>query len=58
MMSVRSNCPDSLSLILKYVDISIGQQTPLGIYTNDPSLNTAEFNAAKKLSRAGTTDPK
>ena len=28
------------------IDASIGQRTPLGIYTNDPSENTAEFRAA------------
>ena len=39
--------PDSLALILKYVDNSIGQRTPFGMYTNDPSEKTAELSAAK-----------
>ena len=34
----------------------MGQRTPLGIYTNEPSENTAEFIAAKKLSFTGTTE--
>ena len=34
----------------------MGQRTPLGIYTNEPSENTAEFMAAKKLSFTGTTE--
>ena len=34
----------------------MGQRTPFGIYTNEPSLNTAEFKAAKKLSRGPTTE--
>src|SRR6476620_10204030 len=42
----------------KYVDSSIGQRTPLGTYTNEPSENTALFSAAKKLSLYGTTDPR
>ena len=42
----------------KYVDSSIGQRTPFGTYTNEPSENTAEFRAAKKLSPAGTTLPR
>src|SRR5579884_1591476 len=42
----------------KYVESSIGQRTPLGTYTNDPSLNTAAFRAAKKLSVYGTTEPR
>jgi Fe-S cluster assembly protein SufB len=42
----------------KYVDSSIGQRTPLGTYTNEPSLNTAELSAAKKLSLYGTTEPR
>ena len=37
----------------KYVDSSIGHRTPSGTYTNEPSLNTAEFSAAKKLSLSG-----
>src|ERR1700722_1360874 len=35
----------------------MGQRTPLGIYTNEPSENTAAFKAAKILSECGTTDP-
>ena len=31
----------------------MGQRTPLGIYTKDPSEKTAAFRAAKKLSDAG-----
>src|SRR4029079_6335080 len=58
MISVRSNCPVPLALIRKYVDSSIGQRTPLGTYTNDPSENTAELSAAKKLSEYGTTEPR
>src|SRR4029079_6445949 len=42
----------------KYVESSTGQRTPLGTYTNDPSENTALFNAAKKLSLYGTTEPR
>ena len=34
----------------KYVESSIGQRTPLGTYTNEPSENTALLSAAKKLS--------
>jgi hypothetical protein len=45
-------------LIRKYVDSSIGHRTPFGMYTKDPSLNTAEFRAAKKLSVCGTTEPR
>src|SRR5262245_41610871 len=41
----------------KYVDSSIGQRTPFGTYTNEPSEKTAELSAAKKLSPCGTTDP-
>ena len=40
-------CPVSVALMRKYVDTSIGQRTPLGMYTNDPSEKTAEFKAAK-----------
>src|SRR5699024_1968196 len=36
---------------------SIGHLTPLGTNTNEPSVNTAEFRAAKKLSLRGTTEP-
>ena len=36
----------------------MGHRTPLGTNTNDPSLNTAAFSAAKKLSLAGTTEPR
>src|SRR6476469_9914794 len=42
----------------KYVDSSIGQRTPFGTYTKEPSLNTAELSAAKKLSECGTTEPR
>jgi len=38
-------------------DSSMGHRTPLGTYTNEPSLKTAEFSAAKKLSVTGTTLP-
>src|ERR1700749_3506718 len=58
MISVRSNCPVFWALMRKYVESSIGQRTPLGTYTNDPSLKTAEFSAPKKLSVYGTTDPR
>src|SRR5947209_3052876 len=57
-MSVLSNCPVSAELMRKYVDSSTGQRTPFGTYTNDPSENTALFNAAKKLSLYGTTEPR
>jgi len=40
------------------VDNSIGQCTPFGINTKLPSVKTAEFKAAKKLSRCGTTVPR
>src|SRR2546423_15281310 len=36
----------------------MGQRTPLGTYTNEPSVNTAELRAAKKLSLYGTTEPR
>src|SRR5690242_17973360 len=42
----------------KYVESSMGQRTPLGTYTKEPSLKTAAFNAAKKLSLYGTTEPR
>src|SRR5690606_2286404 len=42
----------------KYVESSSGHFTPLGTYTNEPSENTAEFSAAKKLSEYGTTEPR
>src|SRR5574337_1258783 len=58
MISVRSNCPVCPALMRKYVDNSIGQRTPFGMNTNEPSENTAEFNAAKKLSPCGTTVPR
>ena len=45
-MRVRSNWPVSAALMRKYVESSIGQRTPLGMYTNDPSENTAELRAA------------
>jgi hypothetical protein len=32
--------------VRKYVESSIGQRTPVGTYTNEPSLNTAELSAA------------
>ena len=50
MMSVRSNWPVLAALMRKYVESSSGDFTPLGMYTNEPSENTAEFKAAKKLS--------
>ena len=40
------------------MDSSIGQRTPGGTYTNEPSENTAELSAAKKLSVCGTTVPR
>src|SRR5690606_37267991 len=58
MIRVRSNWPVLAALMRKYVDSSIGQRTPFGTYTNEPSLNTAEFRVAKKLSRYGTTVPR
>ena len=36
----------------------MGHFTSLGIKTKDPSLNTAELRAAKKLSATGTTLPR
>src|SRR5258707_15483627 len=42
----------------KYVESSSGQRTPLGTYTNEPSVKTAAFSEAKKLSVKGTTDPR
>jgi hypothetical protein len=36
----------------------MGQRTPLGTKTNEPSENTAELRAAKKLSVVGTTVPR
>src|SRR5947207_2026655 len=36
----------------------MGQRTPFGTYTNEPSVNTAELRAAKKLSLYGTTEPR
>src|SRR3990170_7943825 len=56
MISVRSNCPVSFALMRKYVDSSIGHRTPFGMYTNEPSVKTAELSAAKKLSVCGTTE--
>ena len=47
MISVRSNWPVFAALMRKYVDSSIGQRTPFGTYTNEPSVNTAEFSVAK-----------
>ena len=58
MIKVRLNWPVFWALIRKYVERSIGQRTPLGTYTNEPSLKTAELRAAKKLSLAGTTEPR
>src|SRR5450755_3024027 len=58
MISVRSNCPVLAALMRKYVDSSIGQRTPGGTYTKEPSEKTAEFRAAKKLSAVGTTLPR
>src|ERR1051325_1148069 len=58
MTRVRSNCPVEEALIRKYVDSSSGQRTPFGTYTNEPSVNTAELRAAKKLSLYGTTEPR
>src|ERR1051325_9297523 len=55
MMSVRSNCPVEEALMRKYVESSSGQRTPFGTYTKEPSVNTAEVSAAKKLSLIGTT---
>lgn len=40
-------CPVFSALILKYVETSMGEMTPFGTYTNEPSENTAEFSAAK-----------
>src|SRR5690606_38170600 len=57
-INVRSNCPVLASLMRKYVDRSIGQRTPLGMYTKEPSVNTALLSALKKLSCTGTTEPK
>src|SRR5437773_11323822 len=58
MIRVRSNWPVFCALIRKYVDSSIGQRTPGGMYAKEPSLKTAEFRAAKKLSLEGTTEPR
>src|SRR3954468_8495668 len=57
-MRVLSNCPVSAELIRKYVESSIGQRTPFGTYTNEPSENTAEFSVAKKLSVYGPPEPR
>lgn len=46
--------PVSDALMRKYVDSSMGLRTPLGTNTNEPSENTAELRAAKKLSPTGT----
>jgi hypothetical protein len=43
----KYTCPVSSALIRKYVDTSIGEMTPFGTYTKDPSEKTAEFKAAK-----------
>src|SRR3970040_2431370 len=58
MIRVRSNWPVDFALMRKYVDSSIGDRTPGGTYAKEPSLNTAEFRPAKKLSLNGTTDPR
>src|SRR5215510_3169808 len=58
MINVRSNWPVLAALMRKYVESSIGQRTPLGTKQNDPSVNTAELSAAKKLSVIGTTEPR
>ena len=50
--------PVDTAFIRKYVESSIGQRTPFGMKQKDPSLKTAEFSAAKKLSFAGTTEPR
>src|SRR5699024_9748401 len=55
---VLSNCPVFCAFIRKYVESSIGQRTPLGTYTKEPSEKTAEFKAAYILSVCGTTVPK
>jgi hypothetical protein len=57
-MRVRSNWPVFAALMRKYVDSSSGQWTPEGMKAKEPSLNTAEFRAAKKLSFCGTTEPR
>src|SRR5262245_56174862 len=49
-ISVRSNWPVSAALMRKYVESSIGHRTPFGMKQNEPSLKTAEFRDAKKLS--------
>ena len=36
----------------------MGDFTPFGTYTNEPSVKTAAFKQAKKLSVCGITDPK
>ena len=46
------------ALILKYVESSIGHLVFGGIYTNEPSVNTAEFRVAKKWSVSGITVPR
>src|SRR5215468_70515 len=58
MINVRSNCPVLAALMRKYVDSSIGQRTPGGTYTKEPSENTAELSVAKKLSDTCTTEPR
>src|ERR1700735_5818382 len=58
MIKVRSHWPGFAELTRKYVDSSLGQRARTGTYTNEPSENTAEFSAAKKLSPAGTTVPR
>src|SRR5450756_1148572 len=55
---VRSNWPVLAALMRKYVDSSIGHFTPFGTNTKEPSVKTAEFSVAKKLSVYGTTEPR
>ena len=50
MTKVRSNWPVFAALMRKYVDSSMGQRTPGGTYTKEPSVKTAELRVAKKLS--------
>ena len=58
IIKVLSNWPVFDAFILKYVESSIGHRTPSGMYTNEPSVKTAEFKVAKKWSVKGITDPK
>src|SRR3989442_3566 len=36
----------------------MGQRTPFGTYRKEPSVNTPELRAGKKLSLYGTTEPR